>query len=167
MRKMREWHRWVSAAIFIPLALTTLTGVFLLHRSKLDFIRPKRPAVQRVEIKNVATISKVVSQTMKTFPDLSIHEIAQIRYLPTKGYFLVKTKKSHELILHGESLEVLSKGLERTSLLVRLHEGTFFAPWVRDFVFFPSALGMVFLLFSGIILFYRISIKPKLKKRMR
>ena len=164
-RKLRKWHRWVSIIFLLPMLVTIVTGSILILRSYLDFVQPAKTPAQKVNIARVAPLSKVADKAVEHYAgELKPTEITSLRYSPSKGYFSVRTKIARELRLHGETLEVLAEGPKRTTFLVKLHEGAYFGSWARNFIFFPSGLGLLFLSISGATIFFMGEIRLRKSK---
>jgi uncharacterized iron-regulated membrane protein len=161
---LRRWHKKVAIITALPVTITIVTGLFLILRSHFVWIQPSKTKKIEVEFSSIATIEQVIQKSADYYGN-SFHpnQISSLRYAPSKGYFSIRMKNLRELRLHGETLKVLSEGNKKTPLFIQLHEGSYFGPRVRDFIFFPSALGLLFLLFSGSWLF----IHPYLKKRQK
>ncbi len=165
MRNLRKWHAWVSVIVAIPIFITILSGNLLILRSHLSFIQPKK--TQKVEVKenSLASIPEVIRKAQEIYqPPFDRKDISSINFYPSKGYFSVRTKEKRELRLHGSTLEVLAEGPKLTGWLIRIHEGSIFSPFVRDFIFFPSALCLLFLWISGVIIFFQPRLRNWKKK---
>lgn len=70
-------------------------------------------------------------------------------------YFQIRIAQGWQVQMDGSTAGVLSVAPRRTGLLIRLHEGSFWGDATRYYLFFPAALGLLFLLISGAVLFIR------------
>lgn len=161
--QFRKWHRWISIAITLPFLVTLVTGITLATRGFNTWVQPNHPP-----LKTGLTVSfPQLLETVKSVPEARIqswNDVSQIDIRPGSGNIRIRAKHTMwEIQIDGSTGEITSKGLRRFSLLVAIHEGAYFGPWVRYGVFFPSALGVFFLLVSGIVLYAQ----PYLKKRKK
>jgi len=140
-----------------------VTGILLILRSKLGFIQTPIPKVESVAIEKVRTISEVLIKLKKN--SIEGKNISSILYKPAKNIYAVRTKDYQEIILHPETLKILSMGPKYSTLLIQIHEGSFFSKSVRDYIFFPTSIGLLFLWVTGMILFFRSKRKFKRVKR--
>jgi len=140
-----------------------VTGILLILRSKFGFIQTPTPKVESVAIEKVRTISEVLTKLKNN----SIEEsnISSIIYKPAKNIYAIRTKDYQEIILHPETLEILSMGPKYSTLLIQIHEGTYFSKSVRDYIFLPTSLSLLFLWVTGMILFFRSEKRFKRVKR--
>lgn len=161
MRWFRSWHRWVSMAVTIPFFITILTGILLASRGFNSWVQPDYRKVQaslKLSFDQLLEIAKSSPQAkIQSWDDVS-----QIDIRPSQGNVRIRSKHDMwELQINGETGEILSSRPRRVSWLVALHEGAYFGNLVRYGIFFPSAIGVLFLLLSGVYLYLR----PLLRKQ--
>ena len=161
MKRIRKYHRRLSVIFAVPVLIVVVTGILLILRSKLGFIQSPAPKVESVAIEKVRPVAEVIER-LKSY-QVNDGDISSIIFKPSKNLYSVRTKDYREFFLHPETLEVLRVGPKMSTLLIQLHEGSYFSKKVRDYVFFPSSLVLLFLWVTGMILF----IRPKLKSRQR
>lgn len=163
---MRKWHRWISVATAVPFLITLITGIILATRSFNPLIQPTS-----VKIEKGLTLSldEIVAKAAAV-PGSGIHSISDISRMDlriNKGEIRIRPSDGGmQILMNAHTGEVLSTEKPMTSLLVELHEGAFFGEWIQFGLFFPSFLGVLFLLVSGIILFlipYQVRRKRKLQ----
>lgn len=157
---MRKWHRWVSIFITLPFLVIVSTGIILATRGYNTWMQPEYKAPSsELKISFPALLAAV-----KTVPEAGMQswsDISQIDARPKTGQIRVRAKKDHwEVQVDGLSGTVTGFGQRRVSWFVSLHEGALFGDNVRYGVFFPSAIGMLFLTISGIWIFFQ----PYLRK---
>jgi uncharacterized iron-regulated membrane protein len=152
-RFFRKWHRWISALIALPFLITVLTGILLSSRGFNTWVQPDHPKPQG----GLSISFEQILAAAKTVPEAEIEswkDVSQIDIRPAAGNIRLRAKNNQwELQIDGTTGAVTSKGIRRASFLTSLHEGAYFGPVVRYGIFFPSALGVFFLLVSGIIIF--------------
>jgi hypothetical protein len=94
-----------------------------------------------------------ISQSVPEAKISSWKDVSQIDIRPANGNIRVRSKVDMwEIQIDGTSGEIKSSAKRRQSFLVSLHEGAYFGPGVRYGLFLPSAIGVFFLLLSGIYL---------------
>lgn len=159
----RKWHRWVSVAITLPFFITLVTGITLATRSVNPWVQPQYLATKSdltISFPKILEAARSVSEAqIETWADVS-----QIDIRPSSGNIRIRAKHTQwEIQVDGETGKVTGTGIRRFSWLVSLHEGAYFGPIVRYGIFFPSAMGVLFLLISGVFLYLQPQMK-RLKK---
>ncbi len=161
--QVRKWHRWISIVITLPFLITLITGITLATRGFNTWVQPNHPPIKS-ELK--ASFSDIL-ESARSIPEAQIKtwaDVSQIDIRPDAGNIRVRSKQTQwEIQIDGQTAKVVGHGIRRFSWLVAIHEGAYFGPIVRYGIFFPSALGVFFLLLSGIILY----LKPYLKRRKK
>lgn len=160
----RKYHRWISIFIAIPFLVTIITGILLLFRGQAEWISPKFP-------EGSGQLSIGLEQILKaaqSVPELKIEtwkDVNRVTIRPDKGSIAVRSKNSDlEIQIDGGTGEVLGSGISRSSFLVSLHEGTILGGNIGRFaIALPVAIGVLFLLVSGVVLFFQ----PQLMRRKR
>ena len=150
-------------AITLPFLITVLTGITLATRGFNTWVQPKNlPLKSELKI----TFPEILA-AVQTVPEAQIQtwkDVSQIDIRPDAGNIRVRSKHTHwEIQVDGQTGQVVSHGIRRFSWLVAIHEGAYFGPIVRYGIFFPSAVGVFFLLVSGIALYFQ----PFLKNRKK
>jgi uncharacterized iron-regulated membrane protein len=146
MMSWRKIHRYVALVILLPLTLISLTGVVLQLRSQFEFIQPST-------IKNEMPKDSKLMSFESLLETYGAKNIEQIILKPSKGSLVVRLLDGHELQLNPVTGEVLKKALRRTNFLIELHQGSFFGKFGQYGVFFLAALGLCFLIVSGMIIY--------------
>lgn len=161
--KFRKWHRWISIAITFPFLITLTTGIVLATRGFNTWVQPRHPQLQTGLTLSFPRLLEIV----KEVPEAKIatwNDVSQIDIRPGSGNIRVRAKHTQwEIQVDGTTGRITGKGIRRFAWLVAIHEGAYFGPWVRYGFFFPSALGVFFLLVSGIVLYAQ----PFLNKRKK
>lgn len=158
---MRKWHRWISIIILLPFVITLITGILLLFRGNANWISPKFPETSgelQISFDEILRTTQAVSAMEVT----SWKDVNRIQVAPAKGSIVVRSNNNYQIQIDGQSGIVVGEGPLRTPLFVSLHEGTFWAGKAGRFIIaLPMALSVLFLAFSGIVLFFQ----PLLFKR--
>ncbi len=166
----RKWHRRISILIAIPFVLTLVTGILMSTRGFNSWVQPKYPEFKANLVLGFEDILRI-SKSVKEAQIDSYADISQIEVRPAQGNIRVRSKRNQwEIQINGETGVITSSAPRRLSLLTSLHEGAFFGDLVRYFVFLPSAIGVLWLWFSGVFLLVKHYAKTKktiLKSRMK
>lgn len=154
LKLLRKWHRWVSILIALPFLLTVVTGILLASRGFNTWVQPQYNPPQsglKISFEQMLAAARSVPEAQIT----DWKDVSQIDIRPKNGQIRVRAKNLWEIQVDGNTGEVLGAGVRRVSWLVSLHEGAQFGPWVRYGIFFPSAIAVLFLLMSGVALFFQ------------
>jgi len=154
LKSLRKWHRGVSILIAIPVFITLVTGLLLSTRGFNTWVQPAYPPFQAELKVNFDQILKA-AQSVPPAKIASWNDVTQIDIRPGKGNIRVRSKNNWEVQINGSTGAVTQAGPRRVSWLMSLHEGASFGPLVRYGVFFPSAVALLFLLLSGVVLFFQ------------
>jgi hypothetical protein len=65
------------------------------------------------------------------------------------------------------TLEVLSLDYRRSDLIEQIHDGSFFADWVKTFIFLPVGVVLLILWLTGIWMFFEPYVKRYQRKKRR
>lgn len=161
LRICRKLHRWISLLIAIPFIITLVTGILLATRGFNSWVQPSYPKLASSELK---VSFEQILQAAQSIPEAEItrwEDVSQIDIRPSSGTVRVRSKSLWEVQIDGATGEVTAKGPRRFPLLIAVHEGAYFGPWVRYGIFLPSAVGVLFLLISGILIFFQPYLRTK------
>jgi uncharacterized iron-regulated membrane protein len=155
---MRKWHRYISIIFLLPLLLTTITGLLLIQRSNLNFMMPAKKSISG-PIGELQSINDVIAklESMK----IDTNQISSIIYKPKLKQFIVRSKDYREWHFRADTLQLLNSGSRFTTLLIQLHEGSYFGKYAKEILFFLSGIALLFLCISGFYLW----ITPIMKRR--
>lgn len=143
--KWRKWHAFFGLLAALPLIVTALTGVLLQLRSKIEWIQPSPVAVTLEEGKPFLRIEEVLAK----FPD----QVEGLGLRPGKGGFSLRLKNGNDVQVHPQTGEILKDSPRRSTLLIKIHEGSWMGPVGSLGIHFVSGLILVFLVISGIFIF--------------
>ena len=149
----RVFHRWASVVIAVPLLVVILTGVLLLLKKDIGWIQPP---TQRGSSKELTLGFDQVLEIARSVPEAEIKgwgDVDRLDVRPPKGMVKVRARNRYEIQIDSANGEVLQVAYRRSDLIESIHDGSFFHKTVKLWVFLPSALALLVLLVSGIILF--------------
>jgi uncharacterized iron-regulated membrane protein len=151
----RKYHRQIALFCFIPLLIIAITGIFLQFRSNAQWIQPSIVSAPVLSGSPLLSFDNIVGVIE---PESNIE---QIIYRPQKNNIAMRLKDGTEVQINAQTGEILKRAKRLTGLLTQIHEGNFAGNnFLRYFFFIPSALGLIFLIISGLIIY------PKRKKRV-
>lgn len=160
LRIFRKLHRWISLLIAIPFFITVVTGILLATRGFNSWVQPSYPKLTS----DLKISFEQVLQSARTIPEAQIaawDDISQIDIRPSSGTIRVRSKNLWEIQIDGANGQVTGNGPRRFPLLIALHEGAYFGTWIRYGIFLPSAVGVFFLLISGLLIFFQPYLRAK------
>ena len=167
----RKYHRVISLFISIPLLIIICTGILLIARGKLEFIQPKTRETQSQNILSALSYQDIKTIVEKNDNVKSFDKVSDIIYKPSKGIILVRTKNNYELQIDPANGQIIHEAPRYTSLLTSIHEGAWFHPLIKDWIFLPSAILFLTILISGIQIYFlpilrRANYKKKKEKEL-
>ena len=80
-------------------------------------------------------------------------DIKKIDYRPDKGIAKVISNTGWEVQVDMGTGEALSANYRRSDLIESIHDGSFFADWVKLYIFLPVGLFLIIMWGTGIYLF--------------
>ncbi|MFZ8933912.1 MAG: PepSY domain-containing protein [Bacteriovoracaceae bacterium] len=154
-KNIRIIHEYLSLITAPYLAIVIITGVLLILRNDLSFIKPKlgQSSTQQITLNHSEVLDAL---TLNKWDSVSHY-----RVYPSKGHILVRFKDGTQVQLDGHTGEVLSEGKLMTPLLVRLHEGTFFGGKGGRYFFLILSVLFLALFGTGVYLLFKSKIFNK------
>ncbi len=143
--KWRKWHAYLGLIAALPLIATAMTGVLLQLRSKVEWIQPSPVTLTLEEGKPFLRVEEVLAK----FPG----QVEGLGLRPGKGGFSLRLKNGNEVQLHPQTGEILKDSPRRSTLLIKIHEGSWMGPLGSLGLHLASGLVLVFLIVSGIMIF--------------
>lgn len=148
----RKIHRWGAAAVAVPFLIVLATGLLLQLKKQIPWVQP-------AEVRGAAGISSLTMpaflEIAATVPHAGIRtwdDIDRIDVRPSKGIAKVVGKSRWELQLDLTTGEVLQTAYRRSDLIESIHDGSFFHPGAKVWVFLPAAVTVFGLWVTGMYL---------------
>ena len=162
---MRQIHYWSSIAILLTGGLIAVTGFLLLLKKDVDWLQPPVPEVSRTGATS-ARVDHLFHAASRAAPEpLEWDRIDRIDVRPSKGVAKVITDEASEYQVDLHTFEVVSIGHRGSDVVESIHDGSFFADWVKYFLMIPTAIGLFILWATGLYLFVLTEIKKRAKKK--
>lgn len=166
---LRLAHRWISIAAAPVLIVMIGAGVLLMLKKDVDWIQP--PSQRGAEIVAAPdTRLDALFEAARAVPEAGIEswdDLDRFDINPGRGIAKLISTSRWEVQVDLQSLEVLSVAYRRSDLIEQIHDGSFFAEWVKLYVFLPVGLGLFLLWVSGLYLFILPYAKKALTRRRR
>jgi uncharacterized iron-regulated membrane protein len=166
----RDIHHWGSLALMIPLGVMIVAGVFLMLKKEFDWIQPpsQRSAIEIVGAPE--TTLRELYEIAAAIPELATSDWTQfdrVDIQPDRGIVKFISTNRWEAQIDLVTMEVLSLEYRRSDLFEQIHDGSFFADWVKLYIFLPAGLLLFVLWLTGIWLFFLPHVKrwQRAKKR--
>jgi hypothetical protein len=134
-----------------------------MFRKDFSFFSIAKPKFEELLVKDIPELSgaKIQSLQNRHFP---LKNILSIQITPKNGYLVIKTSDDFEFLFTLKDLSLVDSGKKRTTLLFKLHTGSFFPKFVEIYIYRPMGLSMLILLISGsflLIKYYKLRIRKK------
>lgn len=149
----RKLHRWGAVAVAAPFLVVIATGVLLQLKKQLDFVQPPE---QRGTVGAPLVDMPTILSSARSVPEAGISswdDIDRLDVRPGKGIIKVVSQSKWELQLDGTTGAVLQSAYRRSDLFESLHDGSWFHPQAKLWVFLPSGILVFCLWVTGIYLF--------------
>jgi uncharacterized iron-regulated membrane protein len=167
-RFLRQTHYWLSLVVMAPLAVMIIAGLFLMLKKEVSWIQPE---TQRGSIENQAPSLPMEAwlEAARAHPETGIQDWSDIDRMDVRierGIAKILSHTKWEVQIDTATGEVLSVEYRRSDLIEQLHDGSFFADWVKLFIFFPAGILLLIMYVSGVYLFlFPRVVKWKLRRQ--
>ncbi|MDE8651189.1 PepSY domain-containing protein [Novosphingobium album (ex Liu et al. 2023)] len=162
---MRLVHHWTSLAVLLTGGLVAVTGVLLLLKKDVDWLQPPVEAASRTGAAQVRVDALFNAASNAAPQPLSWSEIDRIDVRPVDGIAKVITEDALEYQVDLHTLEVLNIDHRGADIVEKIHDGTFFASWVKYYLMLPSGIALLILWLTGVYLFFLTQFQKWRNKR--
>lgn len=163
---MRKIHLWLGIIFSFPALMIFTTGLILQVKNVSPWIQPEIKKAQGTELALSLPEILDISMAVEAAKVKSWADVAQVDWRPNTGLIRVRTKSWFEIQIDASTKEVINTGKRWTALLISLHEGSRFGQWIKYGIYFPTAIVLWTLWFSGVwIGIHKLYLKFKNKKR--
>ena len=164
-RLLRQVHYWLSLAVFLPAGIMFFAGIFLMLKKEIAWIQP--PSQRGVIAEQMPAISyEQMLSASQAYPDAQIStwsDIDRIDIRVDKGIAKIRAKSGWEVQLDTETADVLHVAYRRSDLIETIHDGSFFADFVKLYIFLPIGILLIIMWGTGIYLF----LLPRFRKKKK
>ncbi len=167
---IRDIHHWGSPILMLPLGVMIIAGLFLMLKKDVDWIQPP---TQRSEIAAAGapdTSLAALYDAAAAIPELEVtawDQFDRIDVRSDRGVVKFIAPNRWEAQIDLVTLEVLSLEYRRSDLIEQIHDGSFFADWVKTYIFLPAGVILLFLWLTGIWMFFEPYVKRAQRRKRR
>ena len=143
-------------------------GLLLMVKKEINWIQPpsqKGSDTQRIPMASIQDLFDA-ALTVDVAKFTRWDELQRADLKPEKGIIKFVSKTNWEVQVDTRTAEVLSVAQRRSDVIESIHDGSFFADWVKLWLFLPAGVGLFVLWITGIYLFTSAEYKKR-KKRKR
>lgn len=165
----RKIHHWGSLLIMLPMGLVIGAGLLLILKKEIAWIQPptakgiERIAAPTMPVDELFEIARGIDALQVTAWD----ELERVDFKPGKGVVKFVAPNNWEAQIDTATGEILQVAYRRSDIIESLHDGSFFADWVKLYIFFPAGVVLLVLWGTGIYLFFLPHWKKAQKKRQK
>jgi len=149
----RKLHRWGSISVSIPFLVVIATGLLLQVKKQVPWVQP----VEQKGTPGAPVVSlDALLEAARSVPKAGIQEWSDVDRMdvrPSKGLVKVIGKSRWEVQVDATSGVVLQTAFRRSDWLETLHDGSWFHPLAKLWLFLPSGVIVFGLWVTGIYLF--------------
>lgn len=154
IRTNRKIHKWGSIIIALPLLIVIISGILLLIRKEFAYLQPETQRglakVPSISFEQVLIQAKTVKQAQIN----SWQDIDRLDVRPSKGIIKIKSNNQWEIQLDSKTSEILQVAYRRSDFIESLHDGTYFQDKANLWLMLPSAIILLLLAITGLVLFF-------------
>lgn len=161
----RKLHRHGSILIAAPLLVVLISGLLLQLKKDWSWVQPptQRGAIAEVTMpwpQILEATQAVVEAEVTTWADIDRLDVR-----PERGLIKVRCANGWEVQLDGTTGSVLSSQHRRSDWLESLHDGSWFHPAAKLWVFLPAGLILTGLWLTGLYLWWLpVSVRRKRRR---
>lgn len=167
---LRDIHHWASPIAMLPLGIIIVAGLFLMLKKDVDWIQPptQRSAIEvtgppDISLAELYAAAAAIEELEITAWD----QFDRIDIRSDRGIAKFIAPNRWEAQIDLVTLETLSLQYRRSDLFEQIHDGSFFADWVKTFIFLPVGVILLVLWATGIWLFFEPYWKRYKRKKKR
>ena len=170
LRDFRVFHRWMGLSLALLLMISAVTGVLLALKKDIDIIQPptqKGVSKDLVEWKPLDEISAIAEKALhETYPEQKENPIDRLDVRPSKGIVKILFEEGNwEVQIDGKSGEVKSIEKRYSDWIESLHDGSIISDGFKLVSMNFLGIGLLFLIATGLWLWYGPRRVRKRKKK--
>lgn len=148
----RKAHRWGAIAIAVPFLVVIATGILLQLKKEWSWVQPAEN--RGAGTVPVVSLERVLSAA-QSIPEAGIRswaDIDRVDVRPAKGIMKITSNSRWEIQVDSETGAVLQTAYRRSDWLESLHDGSWFHPQAKLWLFLPTGIIVFVLWLTGIYL---------------
>jgi uncharacterized iron-regulated membrane protein len=164
----RKIHHWGAIVIALPLIIMIGAGILLMLKKEIEWIQPssekgsESQAVPMASMEDLFIAAKSIEQAEFT----SWSELERADLKPGKGIIKFVSATQWEVQVDTSTAKVLKVAERRSDIIESIHDGSYFADWMKLGIFLPAGIVLFILWLTGVYLFILTEYK-KAQKRKR
>ena len=164
----RKIHHWGSIVIALPLIIMIGAGVLLMLKKEIEWIQPssqkgvERETIPMASMDDLFKAAKSIEHA--GFTNWSELDRADLK--PGKGIIKFVSATHWEVQVDTSTAKVLQVAKRRSDVIEAIHDGSYFADWMKLGLFLPVGITLFILWLTGVYLFVLTEYK-KAKKRKK
>jgi len=164
----RKVHYWGAIIIALPLIIMIGAGILLMLKKDLEWIQPpsqKGSERERIPIASMEDLFQA-AKSVEHAGFTSWNELERADLKPGKGIIKFISATQWEVQIDTHTTEVLQVAQRRSDFIESIHDGSYFADWIKLGLFLPTGIVLFMLWLTGVYLFILTEYK-KAKKRKK
>lgn len=165
---MRDIHYWGAIISALPLVIMIVAGILLMLKKEIDWIQPSSQRSSGSGVPTIA-ISELFEAAVadgrlgvENWRDLDRADIK-----PGKGIIKFTNDDGLEMQVDLYTAEILQVAQRRSDVIEAIHDGSYFADWMKLYVFLPIGVFLLGLWITGLYLFIRTEYKKAQSRKMK
>lgn len=157
LRGYRKVHRWIGITLALFLLLSALTGLLLGWKKNVDLLQPPTQKGVDIELSSYRSVKELAEASLQAVDSLGLtaDNFDRIEYRPTKGIAkVIFDTGSWEVQVDATNLEVLSVAKRHSDWIEHIHDGSIISEGFKLISMNILGLGLVFLIVTGLWLWY-------------
>lgn len=165
----RKIHHWGSFLIALPLIIMIGAGILLMIKKEVEWIQPSSQKGIERKIVPMASMQDLfdAARTVESAGFTSWEQLERADLKPGKGIIKFVSTTNWEVQVDTHTAEVLQVAQRRSDVIESIHDGSYFADWIKLGVFLPAGVGLFILWVTGIYLFVSTEYKKAKNRRKK
>ena len=171
LRDFRVFHRWMGLTLALLLMISAVTGVLLALKKEVEIIQPptqRGVSENLAEWKSLDEIRAIAEKALhENYPEQKENFVDRMDARPSKGIVKVLFEAGNwEVQVDGKSGEVKSVEKRYSDWIESLHDGSIISDGFKLFSMNFLGIGLLFLIGTGVWLWYGPR-RVRMKKRKK
>lgn len=164
----RKIHHWGSFVIALPLIIMIGAGILLMLKKEIEWIQPSSHKGSEKELVPMASMQDLftAAKSIEHAQFSSWGELVRADLKPGKGIIKFVSATHWEVQVDTSTAKVLHVAKRRSDVIEAIHDGSYFADWMKLGLFLPVGIILFILWLTGVYLFFLTEYK-KAKKRKK
>ncbi len=150
----RRVHYWLAIGVALPAIVIFGTGVLLQLKKNVAWVQPpERSGVGKAPTLSLDDVLRI-SRTVPVAAVTDWNDIQRVDVRPSKGILKVTTANRHEIQIDTQTAEVLQVAYRRSDMIESIHDGSWFHPSAKLWIFLPAGIVLFVMWVSGLYLYW-------------